>query len=82
MRCARGSQGTVDYSDLAGCDLVIEAITENLPLKLEMWRELDADRQGGSGLRDQHVFAGGNRPGGGDRRPGGSWDCTTSTRRR
>ena len=34
-------QGTVSYSDLAGCDLVIEAITESLPLKLEMWAEVD-----------------------------------------
>jgi 3-hydroxybutyryl-CoA dehydrogenase len=34
-------QGTVDYSDLASCDLVIEAITENLALKLEMWHEVD-----------------------------------------
>ncbi|MFI5003605.1 MAG: 3-hydroxyacyl-CoA dehydrogenase family protein [Solirubrobacterales bacterium] len=34
-------QGTVHYRDLAGCDLVIEAITENLELKLEMWREID-----------------------------------------
>jgi len=33
--------GTVDYSALADCDLVIEAITENLALKLEMWREVD-----------------------------------------
>jgi len=33
--------GTTDYGDLTGCDLVIEAITENLTLKLEMWRELD-----------------------------------------
>jgi 3-hydroxybutyryl-CoA dehydrogenase len=33
--------GTLRYGDLAGCDLVIEAITESLPLKLEMWRELD-----------------------------------------
>jgi 3-hydroxybutyryl-CoA dehydrogenase len=33
---------TVDYGDLADCDLVIEAITENLALKLEMWKELDA----------------------------------------
>ncbi len=33
--------GTVHYRDLAGCDLVIEAITESLPLKLEMWREID-----------------------------------------
>ena len=34
--------GTVHYRDLADCDLVIEAITESLPLKLEMWREIDA----------------------------------------
>ena len=34
-------QPTVDYADLAGCDLVIEAITENLDLKLEMWKEVD-----------------------------------------
>jgi 3-hydroxybutyryl-CoA dehydrogenase len=33
--------GTVHYRDLAGCDLVIEAITESLELKLEMWREID-----------------------------------------
>jgi 3-hydroxybutyryl-CoA dehydrogenase len=35
-------KGTVAYEDLAGCDLVIEAITESLPLKLEMWKEVDA----------------------------------------
>ena len=33
--------GSVHYRDLAGCDLVIEAITESLPLKLEMWKEID-----------------------------------------
>jgi 3-hydroxybutyryl-CoA dehydrogenase len=33
--------GTTGYRELADCDLVIEAITESLPLKLEMWRELD-----------------------------------------
>jgi 3-hydroxybutyryl-CoA dehydrogenase len=33
--------GTVDYSDLAECGLVIEAITEDLDAKLEMWREVD-----------------------------------------
>ena len=33
--------GTLDYGDFADCDLVIEAITENLPQKLEMWGELD-----------------------------------------
>jgi 3-hydroxybutyryl-CoA dehydrogenase len=34
-------EGTVHYRDLHACDLVIEAITESLPLKLEMWREID-----------------------------------------
>ncbi len=34
-------KGTTDYAELADCDLVIEAITESLPAKLEMWRELD-----------------------------------------
>jgi len=35
-------QGTIDYNDLADCDLVIEAITEDLGRKLEMWKEVDA----------------------------------------
>jgi 3-hydroxybutyryl-CoA dehydrogenase len=33
---------TLDYADLAECDLVIEAITEDLEAKLAMWREVDA----------------------------------------
>jgi 3-hydroxybutyryl-CoA dehydrogenase len=33
--------GTLDYADLADCDLVLEAITESLPDKLAMWGELD-----------------------------------------
>jgi 3-hydroxybutyryl-CoA dehydrogenase len=32
---------TTEYGELADCDLVIEAITESLPKKLEMWREVD-----------------------------------------
>jgi 3-hydroxybutyryl-CoA dehydrogenase len=32
---------TLDYGDLADADLVIEAITEDLDRKLEMWTELD-----------------------------------------
>jgi 3-hydroxybutyryl-CoA dehydrogenase len=32
---------TLDYGDLADSDLVIEAITEDLDRKLEMWSELD-----------------------------------------
>jgi 3-hydroxybutyryl-CoA dehydrogenase len=34
-------QGTLSYDDFADCDLVIEAITEDLDEKLEMWKELD-----------------------------------------
>ncbi len=34
-------QGTLDYGDLADCDLVIEAITEDLDKKLAMWKEVD-----------------------------------------
>jgi 3-hydroxybutyryl-CoA dehydrogenase len=34
-------QGTLHYGDLGGSDLVIEAITEDLGLKLEMWREMN-----------------------------------------
>src|SRR5215208_3874121 len=34
-------KGTLDYGDLADCDLVVEAITEDLQMKLDMWRELD-----------------------------------------
>ena len=33
--------GTLDYADLADCDLVIEAITEDLDKKNEMWAEVD-----------------------------------------
>jgi 3-hydroxybutyryl-CoA dehydrogenase len=34
-------KGTLDYEDFADCELVVEAITENLDLKLEMWRALE-----------------------------------------
>src|SRR5438270_9606838 len=43
--------GTLDYGELSDCDLVIEAITENLALKLEMWREVDGL------VKPQAVFA-------------------------
>jgi 3-hydroxybutyryl-CoA dehydrogenase len=32
---------TVHLQDLAGCDLIIEAVTESLALKTELWRALD-----------------------------------------
>ena len=34
-------QPTLEYAGLGDCDLVIEAITEDLDMKLDMWRELD-----------------------------------------
>ena len=43
--------GTTDYGDFADCDLVVEAITEDLGLKLEMWRELDGI------VKDEAFFA-------------------------
>ena len=43
---------TTDYAALAGCDLVIEAATENLGVKLEILRK---DRRGrGSRCRHRH----------------------------
>jgi len=34
-------KGTLRYEDFADCELVVEAITENLDMKLEMWRALE-----------------------------------------
>jgi 3-hydroxybutyryl-CoA dehydrogenase len=34
--------GSLDYDDFIDCDLVIEAITEDLEVKLEMWKQLDS----------------------------------------
>jgi len=42
---------TIEYSDLADCDLVIEAVTEHLPTKLEMWKEVDGI------VKDDALFA-------------------------
>ena len=33
--------GTTDYADFADCDLVLEAIVEDLDAKVAMWKELD-----------------------------------------
>ena len=42
---------TLDYADLADCNLVIEAITEDLEMKLAMWGEVDGV------VREDAVFA-------------------------
>jgi 3-hydroxybutyryl-CoA dehydrogenase len=34
-------RGTLDYRDLAECDLIVEAITEGLEVKREMWRAVE-----------------------------------------
>jgi len=44
-------KGTVDYGDLSESDLVIEAITEDMGMKLDMWREMNEV------LRDDAVCA-------------------------
>ena len=41
---------TLDYGDFSNCELVIEAITEDLGLKLDMWRELDGIVEDGAVL--------------------------------
>jgi 3-hydroxybutyryl-CoA dehydrogenase len=35
-------QGTLDYGELGRCDIVVEAITEGLDVKRDMWREIEA----------------------------------------
>ncbi len=35
-------EGTTDYGALGDCDLVLEAITEDLDAKLAMWKEIDS----------------------------------------
>jgi 3-hydroxybutyryl-CoA dehydrogenase len=44
-------KGSLDTADLADCDLVVEAITENLDAKLELWSELDGI------VKDEALFA-------------------------
>jgi 3-hydroxybutyryl-CoA dehydrogenase len=38
-------EGTLDYGDLVECDLIVEAITEDLAQKLEMWKQVDSVAQ-------------------------------------
>jgi len=42
---------TLEFADFADCDLVIEAITEDLDLKLELWKQLDGI------VKDEAFFA-------------------------
>ncbi len=52
---------TTELADFADCDLVIEAIVEDLGPKLELFRELEADRPARRDSRDEHVGVVGDR---------------------
>ena len=60
---------TTNVADLADCDLVIEAIVEELEPKRELFAELDRDHAAGRRPRDEHVRALGLRDRRGDERP-------------
>ena len=74
---------SLDYADLADCDLVIEAITEDLDRKLEMWKQVDeivkpdaffATNTSSLAVADQAAVTGRGRE--------GSSGCISSTRPR
>ena len=56
--------GTTKLEDLADCDLVIEAVVENLGAKREVFQALDARLRAARDLRVQHVVALDHRDGG------------------
>ena len=58
---------TTDVADLADCDLVIEAIVEELEPKRELFAELDRPDRTRRRARDEHVGALGDRDRRGDR---------------
>ena len=54
---------TLKYEDFAECDLVVEAITEDLDAKRGDVGGARPDRQAGGTVRDQHVVAPSDQPG-------------------
>ena len=55
---------SLEQGGLADCDLIIEAITEDLGLKLEMWKQVDGIAKDGRRVRHEHLVPCGDRPGG------------------
>ncbi len=49
-------KGTTSQKDLADCDIIIEAIIENVDVKKKTFAELDAHREERRHLRQQHLF--------------------------
>jgi Trk K+ transport system NAD-binding subunit len=62
--------GATDFSAFKDCDLVIEAITENQPLKNETFRQARRDLPPARPPRLQHLVVQRHRDGGGDQAPG------------
>jgi folate-dependent tRNA-U54 methylase TrmFO/GidA len=61
---ARGRlRGTTSLEELKDCDLIIEAIVEQLPAKKELWTALDSMCSGVHDILQQHVFAFDHRDG-------------------
>ena len=76
-------RGSPRLDDLADCDLVIEAVVEELSVKQALFATLRRDLQAGRRARDDDVVTAGHRAA--RRRPAGrptSSACTSSTRRR
>ncbi len=73
--------GSTDYEGFADCDLVLEAVFEEIPIKQQVFGEVEARRASGLRARDEHVGALGHRDGR-RARPSrsGSSACTSSTR--
>ena len=72
---------TTRLEDLADCDLMIEAIVENLEVKKETYRRARPDLQAGDDLLLEHVLADDHRDVGGHAAARtASPACTSSTR--
>ena len=67
---------------LVECDLVIESVVEDLPVKKALFAELEQVVQARRHLRHQHLHLPGGRAGGADRAAGARAGSTSSTPRR
>ena len=62
--------GTTKYADLKDCDLVIEAIVENVEVKKQAYAQVEAVVGAALPDRVEHLVAVHHRAGGGDQAPG------------
>ena len=74
-------KGSTVYDDLKTCDLVIEAATESLELKLKIIRQIDGLAKPSASARDRTRRRSRSRRWPRSRRgPRSSWECTSSIR--